>query len=360
MEPWLKMELTDPDALVHQCCSDWTVGPRGDRRVSTLRDIWNGPGYRSARRAMLQGPISDLCRPICPRLHDRANEAARFSIIPGSVEFVRNQQRMLEDIAAGREELRSMPLNIGLCPSTYCNFDCIMCGYGRSPRRDIPDEVWDELPFFLPMLSTLVLLGGEPLANPRTMTFLRSFDSARWPDTGISITTNGSLLTRGTLKQLASCPFVSIIVSVNAGTAEAYEAIQRGTSFETLLENLDALVELRASRRRHLDLRTGFVVQPASAHTLIPFGELTAARGLGIRLLPLHANPFHALDYYGDPDAVARVLESLDGFGTWAAARQPGWLTEIGAVRAAISAEATRAAAERAAGDHTRLPLVGG
>ena len=163
MEPWLKMELTDPDALVHQCCSDWTVGPRGDRGVSTLREIWNGPGYRAARRTMLQGPISDLCRPICPRLHDRANEGARFSIIPGSPEFVMNQRRMLEDIAEGREELRSMPLNIGLCPSTYCNFDCIMCGYGRSPRRDIPDEVWDELPFFLPTLSTLVLLGGEPL-----------------------------------------------------------------------------------------------------------------------------------------------------------------------------------------------------
>ncbi len=358
MEPWLKMELTDPDALVHQCCSDWTVGPRGDRRVSTLRDIWNGPGYRSARRLMLRGPISDLCRPICPRVHDRANDASRFSIVPGSPAFVRNQELMLEDLVLGREEIRSMPLNIGLCPSTYCNFDCIMCGYGRSPRRDIPDEVWDELPVFLPTLSTLVLLGGEPLANPRTMNFLRAFDRQRWPDTGISLTTNGSLLGRATLRQLAGCPFASIIVSVNAGTAETYEAVQRGVPFETLLENLDALVEFRAAAGRKFDLRTGFVVQPANAHTLIDFGELTRARGLGIRLLPLHANSSHSLDYYGDADKVVRVLESLDGFAAWARVRQPDWLGEIGAIRSAIVGEASRLASAGGGGERSRLPLL--
>ncbi len=358
LEPWLKMELTDPDALVHQCCSDWTVGPRGDRRVSTLQEIWNGPGYRAARRTMLHGPIAEICKPICPRLHDRANDASRFSVIPGSATFVKNQERMLEDLVDGRDELRSLPLNLGLCPSTYCNFDCIMCGYGRSPRRDIPDEVWDELPYFLPTLSTLVMLGGEPLANPRAMTFLRSFDPSRWPDTGISLTTNGSLLTRATLRHLSRVPFASVIVSVNAGTAQTYEAVQRGAPFQTLLDNLDALVEFRAGRARPFDLRTGFVVQPANAHTLIEFGELTAVRGLGIRLLPLHANPSHSLDYYDDPDEVARVLESLDGFAAWAAARRPGWLTEVHAVRSAIVGEAARLGTTGTETERARLPVV--
>jgi MoaA/NifB/PqqE/SkfB family radical SAM enzyme len=211
---------------------------------------------------------------------------------------------------------------------------------------------------FLPTLSTLVLLGGEPLANPRTMTFLRTFDVARWPDTGVSITTNGSFLTRATLRHLSRCPFASIIVSVNAGTAETYEAVQRGIPFETLLENLDALVEFRAAHGRRFDIRTGFVVQPASAHTLIEFGELTAARGLGIRLLPLHSNPSHALDYHGDPDEVARVLASLDGFAAWATARQPDWLVEIGSIRSAILADAARLAALGSEGERTRLPLL--
>ena len=352
------MELTDPDALVHQCCSDWTLGARGDRRVSTLREIWNGPGYREARRQMREGSVDRLCRPICPRVHDRANEAARFTVIPGSPAFVSNQLRMLEDLDEGRDELRSMPLNLGLCPSTYCNFDCIMCGHGRSPRRDIPDEVWDELPELLPTLSTLVLLGGEPLANPRTMSFLRAFDGARWPDVGISITTNGSLLTREALRHLARCRFASIIVSVNAGTAEVYEAVQRGTPFQTLLDNLDAIVEFRAAQGRSFDVRTGFVVQPATAHTLVEYGELSAARELGIRLLPLHSNPSHDLDYYGDPDEVAIVLESLQRFATWAEVRRPAWLGEIHAIRSAIVAEAARVQALDSTEARARLPLA--
>jgi hypothetical protein len=143
---------------------------------------------------------------------------------------------------------------------------------------------------------------------------------------------------------------------VNAGTAETYEAVQRGVPFEMLLENLDALVELREAQGTRFDLRTGFVVQPASAHTLIEYGELTSKRGLGIRLLPLHSNSSHSLDYYGDPDAVANVVASLDRFATWATARRPDWLVEIGAVRSAIVAEARRLAAT--AGERTRLPLV--
>ncbi len=117
-------------------------------------------------------------------------------------------------------------------------------------------------------------------------------------------------------------------------------------------------MEFRAAQRRSFDVRTGFVVQPASAHTLIAFGELTAARGLGIRLLPLHANPFHSLDYYEDPDRVARVIESLDGFAAWAGVRRPGWLTEIAGVRSAILAEAARQAPPGSEGGRARLPLV--
>jgi hypothetical protein len=90
----------------------------------------------------------------------------------------------------------------------------------------------------------------------------------------------------------------------------------------------------------------------------VEFGELTAARNLGIRLLPLHSNPSHSLDYYDDPDQVARVLESLDRFAAWATARRTGWLTEIAAVRSAIVAEAARLDARRAGGPRPRLPVV--
>jgi sulfatase maturation enzyme AslB (radical SAM superfamily) len=346
--PWTTMMQLDPGGEVTQCCPDWSPGSRGDRRRRTFMEIWNDEPYRAARRAMKHGPIESLCDAVCPRLYDgQLAEGRTPPPTHGSEAFRRNQALLAADLAEGREEVRCRPTTLGLAASTYCNYDCIMCDHGRTPRRDLPDDVWDELPRFMPTLQTLVLSGGEPLASPRVMRFLREFDQERWPDVGVSLTTNGSLLTEAVLRQLERCTFADVSVSLNAGTAEAYEQVERGLPLEVVLQNLDALVAYRARRRRPFQLRTSFVVQPANAHTLVDFGELTAARGIGVRLLPLTVARGSALDFYADPDAVARVLEHLDRFAAWAAAVRPGWSAEIGAVRSAIENTHRGAAAQR-------------
>jgi molybdenum cofactor biosynthesis enzyme MoaA len=289
---------------------------------------------------MKRGPVDALCRPICPRRYDRLHEERRFVILPGSEVYVRNQEIMAEDIAEGREHVRCMPLTLGFAMSTYCNYDCIMCDYGRTPRRDLPADVWDELPAFLPTLRTLTFTGGEPLADAGVMQFLREFDSERWPDAAVSVTTNGSLLTPRALAHLRRCTFSDIIVSLNAGTSEVYEQVQRGCPLATVLANLDALITFRAQRERPFHLRLGFVVQSANAHTLIEFGEIAASRHVGIRLLPLSTEGNPHLDFYRDADEVARVVEHLDRFESWAHAREPGFLQEIRTTRTAILARA--------------------
>jgi pyruvate-formate lyase-activating enzyme len=339
--PWTNLMVFDLDGSATQCCSGWTVGSRGNRFQSSLAEIWNGAGYRNARRLMKRGPLASLCRPICPRLYDRRHEERRFVIHPGSAAYVRNQELMAEDIAEGREDVRCRPLTLGFAMSSYCNYDCIMCGYGHTARRDLPAGIWDELPAFMPTLRTLTFTGGEPLADAGVMQFLRDFDPERWPDVGVSMTTNGSLLTPKALVHLRKCVFSDLTVSLNAGTPEVYEQVQRGLPLATVLANLDALVAFRAQRRRPFDLRLGFVVQTASAHTLVEFGEIAAARHLRIRLLPLSTEGNEHLDFYRDPDAVARVVEHLDRFESWARVRAPGYLEEIRTNRAAILGRAS-------------------
>jgi molybdenum cofactor biosynthesis enzyme MoaA len=300
--------------------------------------MWNGEGYRHARRLMKRGPLGALCRPICPRRYDRVYEERRFVILPGSDVYVRNQEIMAEDIAEGREEVRCMPLTLGFAMSTYCNYDCIMCGYGRTPRRDLPAHIWDEMPELMPTVRTLTFTGGEPLADAGVMEFLREFDSKRWPDAGVSITTNGSLLTPRALAHFERCTFSDVTVSLNAGTADVYEKVQRGLPLATVLTNLDALLDFRAQRKRPFVLRLGFVVQAANAHTLVEFGGIAASRHVDIRLLPLSTEGNAHLDFYRDPDEVARVVEHLDRFESWARASEPSFLTEIHATRSAIVA----------------------
>jgi len=80
---------------------------------------------------------------------DDAFGEGTIRIMNGSPRFVENQLWMAEDIAERREVTRARPTKISICPSTYCNYDCIMCDHGRTPRRELPPEIWDELPDFI-------------------------------------------------------------------------------------------------------------------------------------------------------------------------------------------------------------------
>jgi MoaA/NifB/PqqE/SkfB family radical SAM enzyme len=339
--PWTTLEIVDPNGKARQCCSTWTVGDRGNVLQASMLEVWNGPGYQAARRAMARAELGDLCLPICSRLHDRKFEERRFQIQSGGEAFVKNQLLLAEEIAQRREVIQAMPLRIALCPSTYCNYNCIMCDHGRTPRRDLPESIWEELPRFLPTVQSLTLLGGEPLSNPHTWKFLRTFDVERYPDASLDLVTNGSLLTEHALKQIQRCALGDVTISVNAGTEEAYARVQRGTiSFEGLLANLDALIRFRESRPWWFGITLSFVVQPAASATLIPFGELAHARGLRIRLMALNPENHEGLDFYTDPDAVARVVEDVDRFVAWVERVRPEWLAEVRAARAAVLEEA--------------------
>lgn len=355
--PWTSMEVVDPDGMVRQCCSTWTVGTRGNVHGGTLLGIWNGAGYQLARRQMSSADHGALCQPICSRLHDRKYEEAQLRIQSGSDAFVKNQLLIAEDIAERRELVRSKPLRLAICPSTYCNYDCIMCDLGRTPRRELPESIWDELPELLPTLQSLTMLGGEPLANPSTMRFLREFDVAKYPDCAIDFVTNGSLLTESVLTRMQRCTLGDVTVSLNAGTPEVYEKVQRGISMAKVIENLDALIRFRARHHRWFGITVSFVVQPASSHTMIAFGELAHARNLRIRMMALNPENHEGLDFYPDGDVVARVLRDLDAFEAWARSVRPEWLPEIRGARAAVAAEAASRSRPVLAASR-RLPVI--
>jgi molybdenum cofactor biosynthesis enzyme MoaA len=338
--PWTTIEIVDPNGRVRQCCSTWTAGDRGCVLGSTMLELWNGSGYQTARRVMASGALDELCLPICSRLHDRKFSEKGFRIQSGSDVFVKNQLVLADEIAQRKEVLTAMPLRLAVCPSTYCNYNCIMCDHGRTPRRDLPESIWEELPLFLPTLQSLTLLGGEPLANPHTWKFLRSFDVEKYPDASVDLVTNGSFLTEHALKHIRKCALGDVTISVNAGTAEVYEGVQRGVPLEQLLQNIDALIRFRESRPFWFGITLSFVVQPAAAHTLIEFGEIAHARDLRIRLMALNPEQHEGLDFYEDPEEVARVIEHVDRFIAWASEVRPEWLAEIRAARTAVVEEA--------------------
>ena len=334
--PWTTMDL-HVTGRVHQCCVTWTIGHRGDVAQASLEEIWNAEGFRAARRRMSGDRVGELCLDICPRLYDRKFEERRLCITPGSERFVKNQLLLAEDIAERREVVRGKPLQLSICPSTYCNYDCIMCVHGRTPRRDIDQRLWEELPAFLPTLRTLTLLGGEPLANPEVMGFLRELDGEAWPDVTVDVVTNGSLLTAKALEHMKHCAFGDVTVSLNAGSPDVYAQVMRHGDLAQVLKNVDALIAWRARQPRFFGISLSLVVQPENQHDLVEFGRRALERNLRIRLIPLNPAETDAPTFYEDPDEVARVLEGLDRFAAFADRARPEWREEIGATRAAIA-----------------------
>jgi pyruvate-formate lyase-activating enzyme len=358
--PWTTMEIVDPDGKVRQCCSTWTVGDRGNLHTESLAGVWNGPGYQAARRAMAGKALDALCQPICSRLYDEKFSEKQLRIQSGSDVFVKNQLLLAEEIADRRDVLSANPLKIAICPSTYCNYDCIMCDHGRSPRRELPESIWDELTGYLPTLSSLTLLGGEPLANPLAMKFLRAFDVARYPDCSVDLVTNGSLLHEQTLRHLRRATLGDVTVSLNAGTPEVYERVQRGVALDAVLANIDRLIEFRRTHHRYFGITVSFVLQPAAAHTLVEFGEIARTRGLRIRLMALNPENHEGLDFYEDEGLVAQVIAHTDRFLDYCERVRPEWVNEVRAGRAAVLEEARhrRRAPEKPAA--RRLPLAPG
>lgn len=345
--PWTTMEVVDPDGRTRQCCSTWTVGDRGSAQTHSLAELWNGPGYRDARRVMAGEKVDSLCNTICSRLYDRRFSESTFRIQSGSKVFVENQLLLAEDMAERREVTRGKPLFLAICPSTYCNYNCIMCDHGRSPRRELPERIFDELPALFPTLRNLTLLGGEPLANPRVMQLLREFDVEQFPDMAIDLVTNGSLLTAKALKHMTRCTLGDVTISVNAGTPEVYERVQRGVPMARLIENLDALIEFRRTHHRWFGITLSFVLQPASAHTVLEFAQIAHERNLRIRLMAMNPENHEGLDFYIEPERVEGVLHHAAQLVAFCERNRPEWLGEA---RAGLSAVKEEAARRRAGG----------
>ncbi|MBK8254113.1 MAG: radical SAM protein [Polyangiaceae bacterium] len=356
--PWTTMEIVDPDGRVRQCCSTWTKGDRGNAQKALLSEVWNGEGYQFARRVMAQKTVGDLCEPICSRLYDHKFSEKAFRIQSGSNAFVQNQLLLADEMAQKKEIIRAKPLKIAICPSTYCNYNCIMCDHGRSPRRELPESIWGELEGYLPTLSSLTLLGGEPLANPLAMKFLRNFDVAKFPDCQVDLVTNGSLLTDSTLKHLKKVTLGDVTVSLNAGTPDVYERVQRGIALREVIANIDRLIEHRRSHHRYFGITVSFVLQPAASHTLIEFGEIARTRGLRIRLMALNPENHEGLDFYEDNSLVAKVLSDTDRFLAYCKQVRPEWVSEVVAGRAAVLEEAAHRKTRQLPPEVKRLPII--
>jgi MoaA/NifB/PqqE/SkfB family radical SAM enzyme len=137
------------------------------------------------------------------------------------------------------DHLRTLPILV-LYLTDGCNSRCVTCDIWRNPRRNMKLELVERIAGDLKALAVrwVVLSGGEAMQHPQWAEIARRL---RGEGTRVSLLTNGLLLRKQIDDVLASVD--EVIVSLDGGTAETYEAIRGVNGFDLILDGIRLLRE---------------------------------------------------------------------------------------------------------------------
>ena len=320
--PWVRLEIS-PSAMFAPCCIDYPAAHhRIDAGDVTIPAIWNGDAMRAFRRAMARGGHPETCRETCVTLVSGRERSGHLTICGGPASFVESQIRRVEDVLEGREEARSGPLELIFSPTTYCNYDCLMCEYGETGtlQDELGRPFYDALEPLLGDLSLLAVSGGEPLASREFQAFLARVDMSRFPQLRVALTTNLSYFTPAVQERLAHVPWGGFTVSLNAATAPMYALVNRGLPYERIRQNLDALYDRRARGLFKGQVTYNFVVLRANVDEIEAIADLSFADGADVSYLLPHYNRHDESDFVHEPEML-RAAAALERVGARESAR---------------------------------------
>lgn len=137
-----------------------------------------------------------------------------------------------------------------LAVTSVCNVACVFCSHRHNPAAvktyripPLSREEVKELAEFLDPEHRIVigesvscLEEGEPFSHPEFLAILQDL-RRRMPDTPIQVTTNGSLLTRETVRKLAALGRVEINLSLNSATLSGRRQLMQDRHAAVALES---------------------------------------------------------------------------------------------------------------------------
>ncbi len=283
--PWTRLEVSQ-GGQVGPCCVEYQTAPALAQPLLATA-LWNGPGMQAFRRAMLPGVgTPSTCRASCPMLIGQSQLAADVRLRGGPLAALDSQIAVVEDLLAGRTQVRGAPLAVCLATTSFCNYDCLMCPCGAEGKLSdqLPAAFYADLLTLLPGVQVLDANGGEPLASPTFREFLETLDVAKLPQLQVNLVTNGSYLTPKQLDKLARVPFGNLTVSLNAATADTYLLVNRGLPYARARAHLDDLLARQRAGMRG-EVTYSMVILKQNFHEIEAFAELALTDGVHLRYM---------------------------------------------------------------------------
>ena len=156
------------------------------------------------------------------------------------------------------DHLHSLPLLV-LYLTDGCNSRCTMCDIWRNPRRNMPLALVESIVDACAELdvSHVLLSGGEAMQHPQWPQI-----AARFRDAGVHV----MLLTNGLYLRKQADDVINnvdeVIVSLDGGTPQTYEAIRGVDAFDLVLDGI------RAVRAAGLPVTTRSTIQHLNYHEM--------------------------------------------------------------------------------------------
>lgn len=175
----------------------------------------------------------------------------------------------------------SYPLKLFLDVTSQCNSKCIHC-FMDSGQPD-PNELSTEEMFLLidqlrkAGIMQLSIGGGEPLLRSDLMDLIRY---ARERQIGVSITTNGTLITPWIAEEMIRLHLKSITVSIDGATEETFQAIRRNTSLEQAKRAVQRLIHYKNQFKETVEISIRTSVNALNRHEIIDIYHLCNELGV--------------------------------------------------------------------------------
>jgi pyruvate-formate lyase-activating enzyme len=231
---------------VYFCCQNWVTRSIGNMAETSVDQVWNGKSAREFRRSILDGTFEYCREDLCPYLQRVDGPVQRVEDVtdPDLLEIIRKE---LTVVPFG-------PKDIICCFDQSCNLSCPTCRTHvimetkhEGAIVDIQKRLEDEA---LADARLLYITGsGDPFGSPYFRRWLQTMKRSSMPKLErLHLHTNGLLWTP---RIWASIPAETralvkgATISIDAARPDSYAENRRGGEFETLLNRLAFIAELR-------------------------------------------------------------------------------------------------------------------
>ncbi len=226
---------------IYSCCSD-KPGVFGNIYKDSLKDIINAAKIRKFREQALDGQL--YCYETC------------FILNKDDIYFTK------KTINIKYHSLTNLDIVFG----TGCNINCIMCYQKNKSKESLAYEVLvkniDLTPF-----KRISFQGGEPLYIESAKKY---FNFVTSHGKNVLLRTNGLLIDDEWSEKIA-IHSKNIYISINGATKETHESINKGSSWERLLKNIQQLRHARDINKTELIIQGHMTIVPENVNDIVLF-----------------------------------------------------------------------------------------